>query len=188
MSLLANIVRFLSFINRNILEVCRCAAVSLVVGIAVIVAAGVFWRYVLNDSLTWSEELAKFMMVWLVFVGAPIALKVGDHVAIHIFPDALPVRLRSVLMVMISLLVAWFCYVLTIESSLFAWNARTQVLIAIGDYSMLWIFASIPFGAAAMLLVSIQQTLEHLQNVLRPGTAIIDSFQEKYSTILRDLG
>lgn len=188
MSLLANVVRLLSIINRVILEFCRYAAVSLVVGIAVVVAAGVFWRYVLNDSLTWSEELAKFMMVWLVFVGAPIALRVGDHVAIHIFPDALPERLRSVLMVSISLLVVWFCGVLTIESSSFAWNARTQVMIAIGDFSMLWIFASIPFGAVAMFLVSIQQTLEHLQNALRPGSAKIDAFQEKYGAILRDIG
>ena len=167
---------------------CRYTAISLTIGIAVIVAAGVFWRYVLNDSLTWSEELAKFFMVWLVFVGAPIALRVGDHVAIHIFPDALPSRLRSILMVFISLLIVWFCYILTIESSSFAWNARTQVLIAIGDFSMLWIFASIPFGAIAMLMVSSQQTLEHLQNALHPGSAKIDPFQEKYGAILRDIG
>ena len=167
---------------------CRYTAISLTIGIAVIVAAGVFWRYVLNDSLTWSEELAKFFMVWLVFVGAPIALRVGDHVAIHIFPDALPSRLRSILMVFISLLIVWFCYILTIESSSFAWNARTQVLIAIGDFSMLWIFASIPFGAIAMLMVSSQQTLEHLQNSLHPGSAKIDPFQEKYGAILRDIG
>ena len=167
---------------------CRYTAISLTIGIAVIVAAGVFWRYVLNDSLTWSEELAKFFMVWLVFVGAPIALRVGDHVAIHIFPDALPSRLRSILMVLISLLIVWFCYILTIESSSFAWNARTQVLIAIGDFSMLWIFASIPFGAIAMLMVSSQQTLEHLQNALHPGSAKIDPFQEKYGAILRDIG
>ena len=175
-------------INRIILEVCRYTAISLTIGIAVIVAAGVFWRYVLNDSLTWSEELAKFFMVWLVFVGAPIALRVGDHVAIHIFPDALPSRLRSILMVFISLLIVWFCYILTIESSAFAWNARTQVLIAIGDFSMLWIFASIPFGAIAMLMFSSQQTLEHLQNALHPGSAKIDPFQEKYGAILRDIG
>ena len=167
---------------------CRYTAISLTIGIALIVAAGVFWRYVLNDSLTWSEELAKFFMVWLVFVGAPIALRVGDHVAIHIFPDALPSRLRSILMVFISLLIVWFCYILTIESSTFAWNARTQVLIAIGDFSMLWIFASIPFGAIAMLMVSSQQTLEHLQNALQPGSAKIDPFQEKYGAILRDIG
>jgi TRAP-type C4-dicarboxylate transport system permease small subunit len=91
-------------------------------------------------------------------------------------------------MVLISLLIVWFCFILTIESSAFAWNARTQVLIAIGDFSMLWIFASIPFGAIAMLMVSSQQTLEHLQNSLHPGSAKIDPFQEKYGAILRDIG
>jgi len=187
-SILSALVGFLSAINRLILEFCRWAAISATVGIAVVVAISVFWRYVLNDSLTWAEELAKILMVWLVFVGAPIALRVGDHVAIQIVPNALPERLRSLLMVMISLLVVSFCSVIMVQSSYFAWNGRSQILIAIGEYSMLWVFAAIPFGLAAMLLISVQQTFEHLQNLLWPGSAQVDPFEKKYGAILRDLG
>lgn len=188
MIILDSLVRILSVANRIILEFCRVTAIVTTSSIALVIAASVFWRYALNDSLTWAEELAKILMVWLVFVGAPIALRVGDHVAIQIFPDALPKRLRSVLMVMISLLIVWFSYVIMIQSSYFAWNARNQILIAIGDYSMLWVFAAIPLGLAAMLLVSVQQTLEHLQNVIHPGSAQQDPFELKYGADLRDLG
>ncbi|MDH3566449.1 MAG: TRAP transporter small permease, partial [Desulfobacteraceae bacterium] len=40
---------------------------------AIIVAVQVFFRYVLNHSLFWSEELARFLLVWLTFLGASVA-------------------------------------------------------------------------------------------------------------------
>ena len=48
----------------------------------------IFWqvvaRYVMNNSLTWSEELGRYMFVWITFVGLPAALKAGAHVAIDL--------------------------------------------------------------------------------------------------------
>jgi TRAP-type C4-dicarboxylate transport system permease small subunit len=140
-------------------------AIVLAGAIAVIVAAGVFWRYVLNDSLTWSEELSKFCMLWLVFVGAPIALRFGNHVAIEIVPSLLARRARAALAALALLLVAIFLAVLTWKGFVFAWNGRTQSAIAIGDISMIWIFISIPLGAAVMLLVSVQMMLEQVMRL-----------------------
>ncbi len=188
MNWLRRLVQFLSAVNRVILELCRWSAMLLAIGIAVVVAAGVFWRYVLNDSLSWYEEMAKFMMVWLVFVGAPIALRVGDHISIEMLPNALPDRLRSLLWCGISVVIMWFCAMLTIVSFQFAWNGRTQVAIAIGDISMFWIFVSIPFGAAVMFLIATQQALENLQDTIRPGARRVDRFEELYGPDLGGVG
>ena len=43
----------------------------------------VFMRYVLNDPPTWSEEMSRFMMVWMTFLVAPIAYRRGMNVAIE---------------------------------------------------------------------------------------------------------
>ena len=58
-------IRLLSVINAIQLGAFRWGAMFLVLAIAAIVAAGVFFRYALNDSLSWSEELAKYAMLWL---------------------------------------------------------------------------------------------------------------------------
>lgn len=188
MAVLIAAIRLLSRINRWNLELCRVAAIMLAATIAVVVAGGVFWRYVLNDALSWSEELAKFMMLWLVFVGAPIGLRFGDHVAIEMLPNLLPPRLRAAVFALVMAIVAVFVAALMVVSFSFAWNGRTQVAIAIGDISMFWIFAAIPFGAASMLLVALQIFLERLADIVRPGARPEDPFHARHHDLLRDLG
>ena len=50
-------------------ESLRFALLALFAVIIVCVSLQVFFRYVLNDPLTWSEELARFSFMWMVFLG-----------------------------------------------------------------------------------------------------------------------
>ena len=53
----------------------------------VVVAAQVFFRYALNHSLFWSEELARYILVWLTFLGASVAYRRGAHPRIDLWSD-----------------------------------------------------------------------------------------------------
>lgn len=57
----------------------------LTVVMMVIVLYDVFRRYVLNDPTIWAFDLAGFLLVYLVFLGLPVALQEGSHVAVDIF-------------------------------------------------------------------------------------------------------
>ena len=50
----------------------------------------VFNRFVLNQSLSWSEEFQIFCHIWIVFLGIPIAYRHGAHLSIEILCDMLP--------------------------------------------------------------------------------------------------
>ncbi len=50
----------------------------------------IVWRYLLQHSLSWSEELARFMFVWVVTLGAALAFKSGSHITIDLFIKWLP--------------------------------------------------------------------------------------------------
>jgi len=152
--------------NRWQLELLRYGAMVMVVVIACVIAASVFFRYALNDSLSWSEELAKYAMLWLVFMGAPIALRTGGHPNIEILLNLVPHRLSVIVKILVYGAVLLFCGFLTVKSHDFAWNGRTQVAISIGDLSMYYIFVSIPVGMASMTLVSLQMFLEHIQQAV----------------------
>ena len=54
------------------------------------VLAQVFGRYLFNYSISWTEETAKFAQIWVVFIGAGIAMRRGWHVAVDALPSMLP--------------------------------------------------------------------------------------------------
>ena len=68
----------------------------------------VFHRFVLNSSLSWSEEAQIFGHVWLVFLGIPIAYRRGAHLYIETFCDKFPPRLRAAFDLVVELLWAAF--------------------------------------------------------------------------------
>lgn len=59
---------------------CVLACVALV-GVSF---AAVIFRYVLNDSLVWSEELARYLFIWIVFLGGAIGVRERSHIAVDV--------------------------------------------------------------------------------------------------------
>lgn len=59
-------------------------------GMAAVVAAQVFSRYALNYSLFWSEELARYLLVWLSFLGATVAYYRGLHPGVDVLYARMP--------------------------------------------------------------------------------------------------
>ena len=77
--------------------------IALALMVAVILAQ-VFWRYALDDPLSWPEEAARGLMIWMMGLIAPTAWRWGGFVSIDLVPDALPPRVGGVLRLAILLL------------------------------------------------------------------------------------
>jgi TRAP-type C4-dicarboxylate transport system permease small subunit len=65
--------------------------------LAVLVFVQFFSRYALNDSVAWTEEVARYGLIVLVFVGSAGAVKRGTHIRVEALEQALPARARRVL-------------------------------------------------------------------------------------------
>lgn len=80
--------------------------VALVVVFAAIVIVGglqVFNRFVLNMSLSWSEEFQRFGQAWLVFLGVPLAYSKAMNIGSAFFIQRLPEIVRKILVILIDL-------------------------------------------------------------------------------------
>lgn len=92
-----------------------------------VVAVQVFFRYVLNNSLFWSEEVARYMLVWLTFLGATCAYYRGLHPGIDLLGPRLPQQWRRRLTVVIQTLCLCFFGIMVIWGYKFAWFTRQQI-------------------------------------------------------------
>ena len=108
---------------------------------ALIVGAQVFARYVLNHSLFWSEELARFLLIWLTFLGAGVAYRRGAHASIEVIYQRLPGWGRRWAMAIVHLSALFFALVLIYYGTQFAHFVRNQISPAL--YLPKWIPHSI---------------------------------------------
>lgn len=125
--------------------------IGLMASMALLVIANVLARYVFNHSFVWAEELSRYMMIWVGFLGAGLVLRVGAHIAVDVFQDLLPRRAAQAVRVLVLAVLAvslvsmlW----LGVEYVRFAWGQETPVL----NWNFGLVYLAIPIGAALMLL------------------------------------
>jgi TRAP-type C4-dicarboxylate transport system permease small subunit len=124
---------------------------SIGAAMALVVALQVFFRYVLNNSLFWSEELGRMFLVWLTFLGATVAYKRKAHVGVDLLAASVPGPVRRVLRVTVaagSLLFFWFIAFHGFEFFQFIHGQKTASL----GFSRRVPFVMIPVSGCILLL------------------------------------
>lgn len=102
-------------------------------------------RAILNVSLTWSEEIVNYSMIWIAMLGACVLVRNNGHMAIDNFIKALKGPLRKVIMAVSVLLQVAFVIVMLLGIIEFFPVAASSFLLSCG-----WIWLrSIPFSSSA---------------------------------------
>jgi len=116
-----------------------------------IVASQVFFRYILNWSLRWADEVVRYLMIWMAFIGASLAVKYGAHVSIEAFTNLLSPRLKRAVKigtyVILILFLASLAYV-SLELIHLIWRQRAATI----PISMGYVYIAAPIGFFLMLL------------------------------------
>ena len=132
-----------------------------IVLMAVLVAdvfLGVWSRYVMHATFQWYDEVARLCFVWMIFLGAAVAVRRGAHFRLHLLIDRFgPTARRRVDLVVIVVVIA-FAAVLLAGGIAIAPLARRQVTDAL-EISMLWFYGALPVGGALMIAFALPQLL-----------------------------
>jgi len=94
----------------------------------ILVFINVVGRYGFNVSYAPAEEISTFLMIWVAYLGAGLALREGRHAAIDMFQDKLPVGLRRPLRALLGIVILVFFGMLAwlgIRMSIFGWSQET---------------------------------------------------------------
>lgn len=141
----------MSNLGRRYVRAIELLAVAGVLIILVVGGLQVFYRYVLGNSLFWSEELMRVTMIWLVMLAAGLAYSRGQFLGMRLLVDRLPAGARRIADMVSALLMIGFLAVVFWFSLQFAWMTKLQTVPAM-QISLLWIHGSLVVGSALLIL------------------------------------
>ena len=102
-----------------------------------------FTRYVLNNSLAWTEEIARYELIAVTFIGAALATRKGTHIAVEAGLKAMPRRLRHIVLMAVDALALAFSLAMAWTSVQLARNTKqAMVSIDIPKAYVYWMVAA----------------------------------------------
>jgi TRAP-type C4-dicarboxylate transport system permease small subunit len=130
----------------------------------------VVMRYVFQNSLSWSEELARYLFLWQIWLGASYAAKEGRHLRIEIVQEFLSVKGKIWFECFVTFIWFAFCVFLACKSSELTYKlfARMQVSPAM-RIPIGFAYASVPAGTALMGLRLMQRMYLMLRDARATG-------------------
>ena len=147
--------------------VAKVVAGSIAAVIVAVMLAQVFFRYIINSSLQWSEELANWGLIWMVFIGSVVLLRHWGHIGIPTFINMFPLRARAPLIVLSKLISLIFLAAL-VYYGFQVFNASFHAeSISMGHISTRWVKVAIPVGAALMIVLTLYSVVDDLRHWLR---------------------
>ena len=135
----------------RILTVMVCATFIVLISACVL---QVFTRFVLNNSLSWTEELARYSFIWSNFLGAAICTQKESHATVSALTDLLPENAKHCLKFITNLIIILIAIVLIFYGFKVAYAVRLQLSPAL-RVSMSLVYGSAPVCGLFVMFYSI---------------------------------
>ncbi|MEW8973559.1 MAG: TRAP transporter small permease [Tissierellaceae bacterium] len=145
------------------LEEAILSILMLIMTIAIVTQ--VFSRTIFNNSLAWTEEVARFILVWITFIGASLGVKKGAHIGVEAFTMLLPKKVSELIKYLVLIICMFFTFTVFKDSI-----SILQKQISTGQVSSavqipMWIpYLGVTVGTFLMTLRFIEAFCELLKN------------------------
>lgn len=181
MAVLFGVLWPLQRFNDIVLAIGRIVAILALVVMVCLILGQVFFRYVLDDAPSWTEEGARFGMLWMTGLMAPLAYRRGGFVAIEMLSAALPRVLSQILSLLLLALSLWVLLVMLekgINNHVFSLSGRGSMpslrlpLDRLGEgwsairFQNNWVYLALAAGVFLLVLVNVELILRQVITLL----------------------
>jgi TRAP-type transport system small permease protein len=134
-----------------------------------------FTRYVLNDSYAWTEEIARYLLIWVAFLGLFTVVRKETNIAVEIFYRWMPLRMRQVLSTFVDIVsiafyatATWYCIELA---------QRTRQSMTSIDWPKSLIYWGVAVGLAVCTIYAVIVAVRHWRTGSSPLIRMADPIQ-----------
>jgi C4-dicarboxylate transporter DctQ subunit len=160
---------FRAFVDGYGLVAARAAAVCavicyfLLVAVTIVVGLAVFTRYVLNNPLQWTEETARYLLIWLTMIASSIAIKQRAHIRLETLVTRIPKQAATVIEIVLYTTIIVLGGFLTSASYQFLVTQSIRRFSASIGIPMFWPHLILPIGFALIVFQAVFVLLEDIQ-------------------------
>jgi TRAP-type C4-dicarboxylate transport system permease small subunit len=146
----------------GLVAVAQFAVKVLMAAMTVDVLLGVFFRYIIGDALTWTEEVGRYLLIWMGYLAAGLALREGNHVAVDVISIVLSGRTKQVVTIVARVLSLSF--LLTVVGLGLMLLPRLKSRSAALAISMFWPYLAVPIGCLLTAFEMVALLIRDLQD------------------------
>jgi C4-dicarboxylate transporter DctQ subunit len=128
---------------------------------SIVILLGVFFRYVLIEPLPWSEDLGRYLMIWIALFGVGVVMQNGAHVAVTVFVERMPNRLRLAFLLIAKALVLGFALAMGYLGIKLLLTMMPQISPTL-HIRMRWVYMGFPFYSFFLAVSTLDKILEDI--------------------------
>jgi len=165
------LISLLSSVNSKVEWICTNISWVLLFAITMLNIVQVFYRYVLNDALSWTEEASLWMMVWISFVILPVAYRKGLNISMMLFRDMLKrnrfeYTIRCVYHVIV-LVISLVC----LNQAWIMYMGGYRLELPALEISKAWVYIIMPPAWVLLILMVVEGFFKDFSGVIDPNAA-----------------
>jgi TRAP-type C4-dicarboxylate transport system permease small subunit len=162
---------------RRICRLTTILMILLMVTMIIVINSLVVTRYFFSYSPSWTEEVTRFSMVWMVMLGAGVLTLFDDHISLTMAVEKLPKRLRKWQRLLVHIFVFLIAVIIAWKGFEFAYGLNSVIAPAL-QTSMIYPAISVPIGATMIAaFAAIRVAIEAAGIIGAPAVAIPDQFE-----------
>jgi TRAP-type C4-dicarboxylate transport system permease small subunit len=146
----------------GVLAAVRIVCIALATVLFVIVVVAVVARYVFGQAVSWTEEVPRYLLIWVSFLGAAACVAKREHVGFDIIFNALPRRIRRVLGAAIGLLIFGFGWIVLRYGIVFVREFGSDLMETI-PFKNYWYYVAMPVSGALLMLFALKTVVDSLR-------------------------
>jgi C4-dicarboxylate transporter DctQ subunit len=162
----------------QVIAILQAYSAVLVLVMLGVVLVGIFYRYVVDRALSWYDEFAGYILVWITMYGSVVALARGKHISFETIVEKLPRSGQRVVAIFDTLCVLCFSLVLLLTGWQLIKEMADETAISVTSVKMAWIYSVMPISAVLMILVGVVQLLTLFRSGKIPGAVRPKAMEE----------
>lgn len=144
--------RRLQRVESILVSMTRVICVMLLLVIVFDVFLAVLTRYLLHYPFNFADQLAKYLVIWVAFIGASLAVREGAHISVEALTRKLPIVYQKRILIVVNIVVSMFLILIIWYGFQFAWSSRIYSDPLVFGISMMYAYLSVPVGFLFVLV------------------------------------